>query len=50
VLGSITQLFTLRERARNRQRLIWLAGGSGALMAGYFILMAVEFWQRSRVA
>jgi succinoglycan biosynthesis transport protein ExoP len=50
VLGSISQLFTPRERARSRQRLIWLAGGSGALMAGYFILMAVEFWQRSRVA
>ena len=50
VLGSISQLFTPRERARSRQRLVWLAGGAGALMAGYFILMAVEFWQRSRVA
>jgi polysaccharide chain length determinant protein (PEP-CTERM system associated) len=49
VLGSISQLFTPRERARSRQRLVWLGGGAGALMAGYFILMAVEFWQRSRV-
>ena len=50
VLGSISQIFTPRERLRNRQRLVWLAGGAGALMAGYFVLMAVEFWQRSRVA
>jgi polysaccharide chain length determinant protein (PEP-CTERM system associated) len=50
VLGSISTLFTPVQRARNRQRLIWLAGGGGALAASYAILMAIEFWQRSTVA
>lgn len=50
VLGSISAIFTPEQRARERQRLVWLAGGGGALLAGYFILMAVEFWQRSTVA
>jgi protein tyrosine kinase modulator len=50
VLGSISAIFTPEQRARSRQRLIWLAGGGGALAASYVILMAVEFWQRSTVA
>jgi polysaccharide chain length determinant protein (PEP-CTERM system associated) len=50
VLGSISAIFTPEQRARQRQRLVWLASGGGALLASYVILMAVEFWQRSTVA
>jgi polysaccharide chain length determinant protein (PEP-CTERM system associated) len=50
VLGSISALFTPEQRARHRQRLMWLAGGGGALAASYLVLMAVEFWQRSMAA
>ena len=50
VLGTISAIFTPQQKARERQRLVWLAGGAGALVAGYLILMAVEFWQRSTVA
>jgi len=50
VLGSISALFTAAQRARRRQHLIWLTAGGGALAAGYAVLMAVEFWQRSLVA
>ena len=50
VLGSISAIFTPAQRARERQRLVWLAGGGGALLASWLILMAVEFWQRSTVA
>jgi polysaccharide chain length determinant protein (PEP-CTERM system associated) len=50
VLGSISAIFTPQQRAQERQRLVWLAGGAGALAAGYAVLMAIEFWQRSTVA
>ena len=50
VLGSISTIFSPEQRARDRQRLVWLAGGGGALLASWLILMAVEFWQRSTVA
>jgi polysaccharide chain length determinant protein (PEP-CTERM system associated) len=50
VLGSVSAIFTPAQRAIQRQRLVWLAGGGGALLASYLILMAVEFWQRSTVA
>ncbi|MEA3037103.1 MAG: protein tyrosine kinase modulator [Sphingomonadales bacterium] len=50
VLGTIGQVWTEARRAEARAKLAWLAGGAGALAAGYVILMAVEFWQRSQVA
>ena len=50
VLGSISEVLTAEARARSRQRLVWLGGGAGALMASYALLMLVEFWQRSTVA
>jgi hypothetical protein len=50
VLGSISEVLTTEARAKNRQRLVWLGGGAGALMASYALLMLVEFWQRSTVA
>ena len=50
VLGAISEVFTAERKAQARQRLVWLAGGSAALFAGYGILMLVEFWQRSQVA
>jgi hypothetical protein len=50
VLGSIGEVFTEQGRAKHRQRLVWLAGGAGALGAAWALLLAVEFWQRSTVA
>lgn len=50
VLGTIRALVTPERRLRARQRLVWLGGGAAALFGGYFILMLVEFWQRSTVA
>lgn len=50
VLGSISEVVTEAGRAQARRRLAWLGGGAGALAAGYALLMAVEFWQRSTVA
>ena len=50
VLGSIAEVFTEEGRAKHRQRLVWLAGGAGALGAAWALLLAVEFWQRSTVA
>lgn len=50
VLGAISDIVTPERQARNRQQLIWLGGAGGALFAGYALLMAVEFWQRSTVA
>lgn len=50
VLGSIGEMLTEERRAKHRQRLVWLAGGAGALGAAWALLLAVEFWQRSTVA
>jgi polysaccharide chain length determinant protein (PEP-CTERM system associated) len=50
VLGAITEVLSAGEKARRRQRLVWLGGGVSALAGGYAILMVVEFWQRSLVA
>jgi polysaccharide chain length determinant protein (PEP-CTERM system associated) len=49
VLGTIREVPTPELKAHRRQRLVWLGGGAGALFAGYFVLMLVEFWQRSAV-
>jgi polysaccharide chain length determinant protein (PEP-CTERM system associated) len=49
VLGTIHEVLTPEIRMHRRQRLVWLGGGAGALFAGYFVLMLVEFWQRSAV-
>jgi polysaccharide chain length determinant protein (PEP-CTERM system associated) len=50
VLGTVSQIFNAEQRAQQKQRLLWLAGGGGALVASYAALMVVEFWQRSTVA
>jgi hypothetical protein len=50
VLGTVTEVWTDAKRRLARQRLVWLAGGAGALGGAYAVLMAVEFWQRSTVA
>ena len=50
VLGAITEVLSAGEKARRRQRLVWLGGGASALAGGYAVLMVVEFWQRSLVA
>jgi polysaccharide chain length determinant protein (PEP-CTERM system associated) len=50
VLGSISEVLTTEAKAKSRQRLVWLGGGAGALVASYALLMLVEFWQRSTVA
>ena len=50
VLGTVSEVVTAPERARRRQRLIWLGGASAALAASWAVLILVEFWQRSSVA
>ena len=46
VLGTLTEVVTPPERARRRQRLLWLGGAGSALAASYAVLIVVEFWQR----
>src|SRR3569623_1428943 len=50
VLGAISEVVTGAEKARRRQRLVWLGGAAGALAGSYAVLIVVEFWQRSLVA
>ena len=50
VLGTLSEVITPPERARRRQRLVWLGGATAALGASWVVLMMVEFWQRSGVA
>jgi polysaccharide chain length determinant protein (PEP-CTERM system associated) len=50
VLGAVRQVVSKPDRMRRRQKLLLLAGGSGALAASYAALMALEFYQRSNVA
>ena len=50
VLGTLSEVVTPPERARRRQRLVWLGGAGAALAASYAVLVLVEFWQRSLVA
>jgi polysaccharide biosynthesis transport protein len=50
VLGSIGEVFTPIALSRHRQRLVWLAGGAGALGGAWALMLAVEFWQRSTIA
>jgi succinoglycan biosynthesis transport protein ExoP len=49
VLGSVGKVWTEARKAEARLKLAWLAGGAGALVGTYAVLMAVEFWQRSQV-
>jgi polysaccharide chain length determinant protein (PEP-CTERM system associated) len=50
VLGTVTEVVTPSEKARRRQRLVWLSGSMAALAGSYSLLMVIEFWQRSTVA
>jgi protein tyrosine kinase modulator len=50
VLGTLSEVVMPPERARRRQRLVWLGGAGAALAASYAVLVLVEFWQRSLVA
>jgi len=47
VLGTLSEVVTASERARRRQRLVWLGGTGAALAGSYGVLMLVEFWQRA---
>lgn len=50
VLGTLSEVVTPEERARRRQRLLWLGGTGAALAGSWAILILVEFWQRSSAA
>jgi succinoglycan biosynthesis transport protein ExoP len=50
VLGTVSEVLTAAQRARRRQRLVWLGGAEAALVGCYAVLMAIEFWQRAQVA
>jgi polysaccharide chain length determinant protein (PEP-CTERM system associated) len=50
VLGTLSEVVTPPERARRRTGAFRLAGAGAGLAAGWFVLVAIEFWQRSLVA
>ncbi|MGH6651403.1 MAG: XrtA system polysaccharide chain length determinant [Sphingopyxis sp.] len=50
VIGSITEVVTPDRHADRKKKLVWLAGGSGALVALFVLLLIAEFVQRGMVA
>lgn len=50
VIGSITEVVTPERHVERRKRLVWLAGGGGALVGLYALLLVAEFIQRGMVA
>lgn len=50
VLGSIHEVLTNDQRADRMKKLKWFAGGAGALVGTWAVLMLAEFIQRSMVA
>ncbi len=50
VIGSITEVVTPDRHAERKKRLTWLAGGGGALVGLYALLLIAEFVQRGMVA
>ena len=50
VIGSITEVVTPERHADRKKKLVWLAGGSGALVALFVLLLVAEFVQRGMVA
>ena len=50
VIGSITEVVTPERQLDRRKKLVWLAGGGGALVGLYALLLVAEFIQRGMVA
>ena len=50
VIGSITEVVTAERHLDRRKKLVWLAGGGGALIGLYALLLVAEFIQRGMVA
>ncbi|MBL8651303.1 MAG: chain-length determining protein [Sphingopyxis sp.] len=50
VIGSITEVVTPDRQADRKKKLVWLAGGGGALVALFVLLLVAEFVQRGMVA
>lgn len=50
VIGSITEVVTPERHVDRKKKLVWLAGGSGALVALFLLLLVAEFVQRGMVA
>ncbi|SEH12032.1 polysaccharide chain length determinant protein, PEP-CTERM locus subfamily [Sphingopyxis sp. YR583] len=50
VIGSITEVVTPERHLDRRKKLVWLAGGGGALVGLYALLLIAEFIQRGMVA
>ena len=50
VIGSITEVVTPDRHADRKKKLVWLAGGGGALVALFVLLLIAEFVQRGMVA
>ena len=50
VIGSITEVVTPERHLDRRKKLVWLAGGGGALVGLYALLLVAEFIQRGLVA
>jgi polysaccharide chain length determinant protein (PEP-CTERM system associated) len=50
VIGSITEVLTPARHVERKRKLVWLAGGSAALVGLFALLLVVEFIQRGMVA
>ncbi|MET0269502.1 MAG: XrtA system polysaccharide chain length determinant [Sphingomonas sp.] len=50
VLGSVTEVLMPAAVAERRRRLMWFAGGAGALAGCFALLLLVEFVQRGLMA
>ncbi|MDZ3832535.1 MAG: XrtA system polysaccharide chain length determinant [Sphingopyxis sp.] len=50
VIGSITEVVTPERHLDRKKKLVWLAGGTGALFGLYVLLLVAEFIQRGMVA
>lgn len=50
VIGAITEVVTPARQADRKQKLVWLGGGTVALLGLFALLLVVEFVQRGMVA
>ncbi len=50
VLGAVSEVLTPAHMVERRRRLVWFAGGAGALAGCFALLLLVEFVQRGLMA
>ena len=50
MLGAVSEVLTPLNIVERRKRLVWFAGGAGALVGCFALLLLVEFVQRGLMA